>query len=67
MTHRLRRLAARFLAISLLAATLYAVDSLASPRPAEARCNGVNNPVWSNFVWGYLRASETPSAGVGDA
>ncbi len=64
MSHRLRRLAARFLAISLLAATLFTVDSLASPSPAEARCNGVDNPVWSNWVYGYLRASETPAAGT---
>jgi len=64
MSHRHRRLAARFLTISLLAATLFTADSLASPSPAEARCDGVNNPIWSNFVWGYLRASETPSAGT---
>lgn len=64
MLHRLRRLTARFLAIGLLAATLFTVDSLASPSPAEARCNGEGNPVWSNFVWGYLRASETPTAGT---
>jgi hypothetical protein len=64
MLHWLRRLAARFLAIGLLAATLFAVDSLTSPSPAEARCNGVNNPVTSNFYYGSLRASETPGAGT---
>ena len=66
MDHRLRRLAARFFAISLLAATLFTVDSLASPSPAEARCNGQGNPVWSNFVHGVLRVSETPGAGTCD-
>jgi hypothetical protein len=45
MIHRRRRLAARFLAVGLLAAPLFTVDSVTSPRPAEARCNGVNNPV----------------------
>jgi hypothetical protein len=61
MLHRRHRLAARFLAISLLAATLYAVDSLASPSPAEARCTGVNQPVQSTFiVSGRTRVSETP-------
>jgi hypothetical protein len=61
----LRRLAARFLAIGLLAATLFAVDSLASPSPAEARCIGVNNPVTSWFAWdGAKRVSETPGAGT---
>jgi hypothetical protein len=64
MLNRRHRLAASFLAISLLAATLFAVDSLASPSAAEARCDGVNNPVWSNFIWGYLRVSETPGAGT---
>lgn len=62
---RRRRLAARLLAISLLAATLFTVDSLASPSPAEARCNGVNNPVKSTFSYGgYVVASETPRAGT---
>ena len=61
MTHRRHRLTARLLAISLLAATLYAVDSLASPSPAEARCDGVGNPVTSWFsTGGVVRASETP-------
>ena len=60
MTHR-RRLAARFLTISLLATTLFAVDSLASPSPAEARCMGVKNPVTSWFAYGGIqRVSETP-------
>ena len=66
MSHRLRRLAARFLALSLLAATLFAVDSLASPSPAEARCTGVSHPVTSLFAWngGSERVSETPTAGT---
>jgi hypothetical protein len=65
MLHRLRRLAARFLAISLLAATLYAVDSLASPSPAEARCAGVSNEVRSTFIFnGFVRVSETPAPGT---
>jgi hypothetical protein len=65
MSHPLRRLAARFLAISLLAATLFAVDSLASPSPAEARCTGVNSPVYSWFAYGGgVAASETPAAGT---
>jgi hypothetical protein len=53
------------LAVSLLAATLFTVDSLASPNPAEARCQGVNNPVtsWMNYN-GYKRVSETPAAGT---
>jgi hypothetical protein len=66
MTHRLRRLAAKFFAISLLAATLFTVDSLASPTPAEARCNGVTHPVRSNFIWGYERVSETPRTNTCD-
>jgi hypothetical protein len=66
MSHRgRRRLAARFLAIGLLAATLYAVDSLASPSPAEARCKGVNTPVYSWFSPGEgVAASETPGTGT---
>jgi hypothetical protein len=65
MLHRRHHLAARFLAISLLAATLYAVDSLASPSPAEARCTGVNQPVKSTFiVSGRTVASETPVTGT---
>lgn len=64
MLHRRRRLAASFLTIGLLAATLFAVDSLALPSPAEARCNGVSNPIRSNFIWGYERVSETPSGGT---
>jgi hypothetical protein len=65
MSHWLRTLAVRFLAISLLAATLYAVDSLASPSPAQARCMGVNNPVYSWFAYsGAVRVSETPAAGT---
>jgi hypothetical protein len=63
MLHRRSRLAARFLAISLLAATLFTVDSLASPDTAEARCAGVNNPVRSTFSYnGTVRASETAGA-----
>jgi hypothetical protein len=65
MLDRRYRLAARLLAISLLAATLYAVDSLASPSPAEARCVGPNTPVRSTFSYdGYLRVSETPGTGT---
>jgi hypothetical protein len=61
MTHRLRRLTARFLAIGLFAATLFTVDSLAAPSPAEARCDGVNNPVTSWLSYGgVVVASETP-------
>jgi hypothetical protein len=66
MLHRSRRLTARFLAIGLLAATLFTVDSLASPSPAQARCNGVNNPVYSWFRYNRaaVQASETPGAGT---
>jgi hypothetical protein len=65
MRHRRRPLAASFLVVGLLAATLFTVDSLTSPIPAEARCNGVDKPVWSSFDYsGYLRASETPGAGT---
>jgi hypothetical protein len=65
MRHRRRRLAASFLTIGLLAATLYAIDSLALPSTAEARCMGVNNPVTSWFAWnGSKRVSETPGAGT---
>jgi hypothetical protein len=65
MLHRRRRLAARFLAIGLLAATLYAVDSLAFPDSAEARCVGNGNPVTSTFSHGgNVRVSETPLDGT---
>jgi hypothetical protein len=65
MMHRRHRLTARLLTIGLLAATLYAVDSLASPSPAEARCTGVNQPVKSTFiVGGRTVASETPVTGT---
>lgn len=65
MIHRRHRLAARFLAIGLLAATLFTVDSLTAPSPAEARCNGVNNPVTSTFSYGGgVAVSETPRAGT---
>jgi hypothetical protein len=68
MSHRRRRLAARFLAVGLLAATLSAVNSLTFPDTAEARCNGVNNPVTSTYSYGgYLRASETPLTGTCNA
>ena len=67
MLHRRRWLAARFLAVGLLAATLYTVDSLASRRPAEARCAGNGNPVRSTFSYGgTVRVSETPVAGTCD-
>ena len=64
MINRLRRLAARFLAIGLVAATLFTVDSLASPSPAEARCGGVNNPLWSYIAWDGYAASDSPGAGT---
>jgi hypothetical protein len=66
MLHRRHRLAARFFAIGLLAATLFTVDSLASPSPAEARCTGVNNPVKSTFRYDRVavQVSETPAAGT---
>jgi hypothetical protein len=65
---RRRRLAASFRTVGLVAATLFTVDSLTLPSLAEARCNGVNNPVWSNFYYdGHLRASETPGAGTCNA
>jgi hypothetical protein len=65
MINRLRGLAARFLAVGLLAATLFTVDSLASPSPAEARCKGVNTPVYSWFSPGEgVAASETPGTGT---
>jgi hypothetical protein len=68
MTHRLRRLAARFFAISLLAATLFTVDSLASPSPAEARCTGQGSPVYSWFRWNNaaVQGSETPGQSTCD-
>lgn len=60
MSHRRRRLAARFLAIGLFAATLFTVDSLAASRPAEARCIGEDNPVQSWWKYLYVvRATET--------
>jgi hypothetical protein len=65
MLHRRRRLAASFLTIGLLAATLFTVDSMTFPGSAEARCTGVNNPVRSNFIYGGVeRVSETPRAGT---
>jgi hypothetical protein len=65
MLHRRRWLAARFLAVGLLAATLSAVDSLASPTPAEAHCAGNGNPVRSTFSYnGKVRVSETPVTGT---
>lgn len=63
MMHRRHRLAARFLAISLLAATLFTVDSVASPSSAEARCGGVNNPMWSYLRFNtQIRVSENAHA-----
>jgi hypothetical protein len=65
MLHRGRRLAASLLGVGLLAATLFAVDSLTLPSPAEARCMGEGNPVYSWFSHaGAVRASETPGAGT---
>jgi hypothetical protein len=65
MLHRGHRLAARVLAVGLLAATLYAVDSLAFPDTAEARCAGTGNPVRSTFSYaGTVRVSETPVTGT---
>jgi hypothetical protein len=65
MLHRRRGLAASFLTIGLLAATLFTVDSLALPSSAEARCNGQGNPVTSTFSYGgAVRVSETPVTGT---
>jgi len=65
MLDRRRRLVARFLAIGLLAAMLFTADSLTSPSPAEARCNGEGNPVTSTFSYGgHTRVSETPVSGT---
>ena len=65
MLDRRRRLAASLLAVGLLAATLFAVDSLVLPSPAEARCMGEGNPVYSWFSYGGgVVASETPVAGT---
>jgi hypothetical protein len=64
MLHRLRRLAARLLAVGLLAATLFVADSLALPSPAEARCAGVNRPVRSTFTVDVLRAYDSPLSGT---
>ena len=65
MLDRLRRLTARFLAVGLLAATLFTVDSLTSPSPAEARCTGVGNPVRSTFTYvNNVAVSETPVSGT---
>jgi hypothetical protein len=63
MFHRRRRLAASSLAVGLLAATLFTVDSVTFPSPAEARCVGEGNPVTSWFGAGP-RGSETPGAGT---
>lgn len=61
MFRRPRHLAVSLLTISLLAATLTMADSLASPGRAEARCNGINNPIRSTFSYdGAVVASETP-------
>jgi hypothetical protein len=65
MFDRRRRLAASLLAVGLLAATLFAVDALALPSPAEARCGGEGVAVTSWFSYGgTLRVSETPRAGT---
>jgi hypothetical protein len=65
MLHRRRRLAARFLAVGLLAATLSAVDSLTFPDTAEARCAGNGNPVNSTFSYfGEVRVSDDPVTGT---
>jgi hypothetical protein len=65
MLHRRRRLAARFLAVGLLAATLSAVDSLTFPDTAEARCAGNGNPVNSTFSYGgVVRVSDDPVTGT---
>jgi hypothetical protein len=65
MLDRRRRLAARFLAIGLLAAMLFTADSLSLPSPAEARCTGVGNPVRSTFSYGGgVAVSETPVSGT---
>lgn len=65
MLDRGRRLAARLLAVGLLAATLCTVDSLALPSPAEARCAGNGNPVVSSMSYGgVVRVSEDPVTGT---
>jgi hypothetical protein len=65
MFDRRRRLAASLLAVGLLAATLFAVDALALPSPAEARCGGEGVAVTSWFGYGgTLRVSETPGTGT---
>jgi hypothetical protein len=65
MFDRRRRLAASLLAVGLLAATLFAVDALALPSPAEARCMGQGSPVQSWFnPGGGVAVSETPGAGT---
>ena len=63
MLRRRRRLAANLFGVGLLAATLFAVDALTMSSPAEARCTGEGNPVYSWFSHaGAVRASETPGA-----
>jgi hypothetical protein len=65
MLHRRRRLAARVLAVGLLAATLYTVDSLTFPDTAQARCAGNGNPIVSSFSYnGTVRVSEDPVTGT---
>jgi hypothetical protein len=65
MNHRLLRLAARFLAVGLLAATLSMVDSLTFPDTAEARCAGNGNPVNSTMSYGgVVRVSDDPVTGT---
>jgi hypothetical protein len=65
MLHRRRRIAARVLAVGLLAATLSAVDSLTFPDTAEARCAGNGNPVNSTFSYnGTVRVSDDPVTGT---
>jgi len=67
MISRSRRFGTSLVALGLLAATLFAVQSLATPGTAEARCNGVTKPVRSNFVWGGVeRVSETPRTNTCD-
>jgi hypothetical protein len=65
MLDRRRRLAASLLAVGLLAASLFAVDSLALPSPAEARCKGEGNPVTSWFrLNGHVRVTERAAIGT---
>jgi hypothetical protein len=62
---RVNRFGTGFAVVTLMAAGLFSLGSIASPGSASARCAGVGNPVVSDFWYGGVKqVEESPAAGT---